>query len=64
MKTDTPRTDAKMEHMQLGPQVYLGVVTASFARELERENNKLREEIDELKARLDCSSYDSGRANP
>lgn len=40
------------------------VVAAGFARSLELRLSEAKREIEELKARLDCSSYDSGRANP
>jgi hypothetical protein len=41
MKTDTPRTDAKLHRANYSNT--MPYVCAEFARELERENSKLRE---------------------
>jgi seryl-tRNA synthetase len=59
MKTETPRTDAAYTaNIRLYPQSLTthDVVSADFARELERENNLLREaaaQADEISNHLD-----------
>ena len=49
--SDTPRTDAKAQFFGFNPDEGEEFVQADFARELERENAALRNEVDE-QARL------------
>ena len=60
--SDTPLTDAKCADFS-GPLCTIGgesFIPASFAKELERENAKLREEILEWKDRAAREGYYSG----
>lgn len=48
--SDTPRTDEKAQFFGFNPDEGEEFVTASFCRELERENAALRSRCDELEA--------------
>ena len=46
--SDTPRTDEKAQFFGFNPDEGEEFVTASFCRELERENTALREQVEHL----------------
>ena len=53
--TDTPRTDDRIFEVRTNTPVPMEVAPASYARQLERELNKAKAEVERLKEKLEIA---------